>query len=148
MWPGWVATVAPFEERQPDQALRTALIPERAALFALGGILATPDVPLASAWALGIWAAARNRTVLLGLACGLAMLSKYTGILLLPCILLAQPQRWRDRRTWLVTAIAGLIYLPNAIWNVEHDLVSWRFQLMHASEAGHQLDFLGAQIGL
>ncbi|MDG1484368.1 MAG: glycosyltransferase family 39 protein, partial [Myxococcota bacterium] len=55
-------------------------------LFALGGVLATPDVPLLAAWSLGILAASRERWELLGVACGLAMLSKYTGVLLLPLV--------------------------------------------------------------
>ena len=142
------ATAPPVEHRHSDQALRTALTLSVLPLFALGGILATPDVPLAAAWALGIWAAARNRSVLLGIACGLAMLSKYTGLLLLPCILLSQPHRFRQRNTWFTVVIAALVYLPNALWNLQHDLISWRFQIAHAAEGGRQLDFLGAQIGL
>ena len=117
-------------------------------LFFLGGILATPDVPLAGAWALGLWAAVRRRWALLGVACGLAMLSKYTGVLLLPLVILAEPGALRTRGPWLAALLAFLVYLPNALWNVQHDLISWQFQLHHVSEAPRRLDFLAAQLGL
>ena len=45
-----------------------ALVSEAEAI--LGGLLATPDVPLVAAWALGTWAAARDRWLLCGLAAG------------------------------------------------------------------------------
>ena len=117
-------------------------------LFALGGVLATPDVPLLAAWSLGILAASRERWELLGVACGLAMLSKYTGVLLLPLVVAARPACLQTRGPWLAGAIAFLVYLPNALWNHSHDLVSWSFQLNHVAEEARRLDFLGAQIGL
>lgn len=117
-------------------------------LFFLGGILATPDVPLIFAWALGMWAALREQWALVGVACGLAMLSKYTGVLLLPLIVLADPRTLRTPGPWIAAAIAFVIYSPNAWWNLQHDLVSWRFQLNHVSEAPRRLDFLAAQLAL
>lgn len=121
-----------------------------APLLWLGGVLATPDAPLIAAWSLGLWAAGRQRWALLGLAAGLAMLSKYTGVLLLPLILLADPKSLTRRGPWIALAIAFVVYLPNAIWNVQHDLSSWRFQLEHAAGQGAQagagsLAFFGAQ---
>ena len=142
------ATTRTAADRPPGQALLIAVTLCAMPLFSLGGLLATPDVPLAAAWALGLWAASRERPLLLGLAAGLAMLSKYTGLLLLPCLLLAEPRRLRERSTWLAVGIAGLIYAPNALWNLQHDQVSWRFQLEHAASGGSRLDFLGAQVGL
>jgi 4-amino-4-deoxy-L-arabinose transferase-like glycosyltransferase len=142
------ATATPAEERYRDQSLLIAVVLSFLPLFALGGLLATPDVPLCAAWALGIWAAARDRPALLGLAGGLAMLSKYTGVLLLPLVLLAEPHRLRERRTWMAIGIAAGVYAPNALWNMNRDGISWKFQLEHASAGGNSLDFLGAQAGL
>ncbi|MEL6344554.1 MAG: glycosyltransferase family 39 protein [Myxococcota bacterium] len=126
----------------------TALMLVSLPLFFLGGILATPDVPLLAAWALGLVAAIQGRWPLVGLACGLAMLSKYTGVLLLPLIVLADPKALRTRGPWIAAAIAFVVYLPNAWWNWTHDLVSWAFQLNHVSEAPRRLDFIAAQFGL
>lgn len=117
-------------------------------LLSLGGLLATPDVPLVACWALGLWAAAKERWWLLGLAAGLAMLSKYTGLLLLPLVLAARPADLKTRGPWLAAALALLVYLPNALWNLAHDGLSWRFQLDHVAEGGSGLELLLAQVGL
>jgi len=117
-------------------------------LMLLGGLLATPDVPLAAAWAAGLLAASRGRWALVGVACGLAMLSKYTGVLLLPLLVAAQPATLRTPRPYLAAAVALAVYLPNVAWNLDHDMVSWAFQLNHVSEAPRRLDFLAAQLGL
>ena len=118
-------------------------------LTALGGALATPDVPLVAAWTLGIWATVRRQWLLVGLFAGLAMLSKYTGVLLLPLLVLgAGRNAWRRPGPWLAGLIAAAIYAPNALWNLEHDLVSWRFQFDHVRSAADRLGFLGAQFGL
>ncbi|MEC8425687.1 MAG: glycosyltransferase family 39 protein, partial [Myxococcota bacterium] len=118
-------------------------------LTALGGVLATPDVPLVAAWTLGLWAAARRWWPLVGIAAGLAMLSKYTGVLLLPLLVLgAGPRAWRRPGPWLAAAIAALVYAPNAAWNIAHDGASWRFQLDHVAAGADRLGFLAAQFGL
>ncbi len=118
-------------------------------LMALGGVLATPDLPLVAAWAVGLHAASRRRWLLVGLAAGVAMLSKYTGLLLLP--LLVAGAGWRTLKRpgpWLAGAVAALLTLPNVLWNLARDGISWRFQVEHVGEAGDPLGFLGAQAGL
>ena len=73
-----------------------------------------------------------------GVATGLAMASKYTGIVL-P---LGAPRRlsWRPRRRaallrtpgpWLAVLVASLVMLPVLRWNALHDWSSFRFQLEH-----------------
>jgi 4-amino-4-deoxy-L-arabinose transferase-like glycosyltransferase len=142
---GLAALLAAGTSRAPLLAA-TALL--STPLLLLGGILATPDVPLVAAWAAGLLAATRGRWALVGLACGLAMLSKYTGVLLLPLLVLAQPSLLRSHKPYLAAAVAFVVYLPNAVWNIQHDLVSWSFQLDHVSQAPRRLDFLAAQLGL
>ena len=142
------ATAATEDEEGSRQPLLIATMLCFLPLFALGGLLATPDVPLCAAWALGLWASARERMALVGLAAGLAMLSKYTGVLLLPLILIAEPRRLRERSSWVAIGTAALVYAPNALWNLTHDSVSWRFQLEHATQGGRSIDFFGAQVGL
>ena len=138
---GLVAALTP----RPGQTLAIALtLP----LFALGGLLATPDAPLCAAWALGLWAATHQRWWLVGLAAGLAMLSKYTGVLLLPLLILGDPAALRQRGPYQAAGLALLLYLPNFAWNVDHDMVSYAFQLEHAAAGADRLGLFFAQAGL
>ena len=117
-------------------------------LFALGGLLATPDVPLVAAWCGALLAASRGRWAWVGLCCGLAMLSKYTGVLLLPGIVLAAPGALRTRGPWVAAVVAAAVYSPNILWNLEYDNLSWAFQLHHVASEADRLGFLAAQVGL
>jgi hypothetical protein len=44
-------------------------------------------------------------------------------------------------------AIAA-IEMPSVIWNLQHDGVSWLWQLHHVAKSHRPFDFVGAQIGL
>ncbi len=137
----------PPAARQEAQE-RTVLALLSLPLFGLGGLLATPDTPLALCWVAGTVAALRGRWALVGLAAGGAMLSKYTGVLLLPLLVLGRPAALRGRGPYLAAAIALVIYLPNLLWNLDHDLISLRFQLEHVAQEPDRLAFIGAQLGL
>ena len=137
-----------FRQKKPDLGIWSlSMMP----MFALGGLLSTPDSPLIAAWCLGIWAALYSRWRWFGVALGCALLSKYTGALLIIGVLLADPKCLKTKGPWEAMLIAGLIYLPNMIWNSHHDWVSYRFQLGHLGETagqGNRLEFvLGQFIG-
>lgn len=122
-------------------------------LLWLGGALATPDVPLIAAWSLALWAASRERWAVLGVAAGLAMLSKYTGVLVLPLLLLADPRGALRKGPWVAATVAFCVYLPNALWNVRHHYVSWAFQVGHVAGSETQagagsIAFVAAQAAL
>lgn len=142
---GLTALMAAQTARAP---LLAAFVVLTVPLLLLGNTLATPDVPLVASWVAGLLAASRGKWVLVGVACGLAMLSKYTGVLLLPLLIAAQPASLRSRGPYLASLIAFVVYLPNAWWNVSHDMVSWAFQLNHIAEIPSRIDFLGAQLAL
>lgn len=95
-------------------------------------LFATPDAPLLACWAVAFAAAAHGGRAWLvaGLAAGLAFNAKYTGLAVLPLLWLgAEPaERW-TRWPWLAAAIAGLLMLPNLLWNAKHGGVSFVFQL-------------------
>jgi hypothetical protein len=68
----------------------------------------------------------------IGAAIGLGMLTKYTMIFLVAAIVAAvlfTPLRRHLKRGWLWggVALSLLVYLPNLIWQVQHDFVSLRF---------------------
>ncbi len=87
----------------------------------------------------------------LGIALGLAGLSKYTGIFLAlgVAIVLLSQYGWplfRQRGLWLATAIAGIMILPVVMWNAQQDWISLAYQFNHASGEGNSWDF--KRIGL
>ncbi len=128
-----------------------------APLYALGGLLATPDAPLALGWALALLGASRGVWTLAGLGVGIACLGKVTGWGLWPLLLMADPRGWRGAlRGMLVTAV---VTAPHVAWLAQHDWVSVRFQLGHGLDPNHggnagspglggSLGFLAAQVGL
>ncbi len=79
-------------------------------------------------WPLRLWLAA-------GALGGLAMLSKYHGAFLFVgtlAFLVSVPpaRRWlRSPGPWLGAAVALVLFLPVVIWNLEHDLSGFGFQL-------------------
>jgi 4-amino-4-deoxy-L-arabinose transferase-like glycosyltransferase len=94
-----------------------------------------------------------------GLFAGLALLSKFTAVMLAPAVLafMVVPD-WRRRwltspYPWLAALIAVVVFLPVLIWNAQHDWASFRFQFVRAV-ATHEFslrtvgDFIGLQFGL
>lgn len=92
---------------------------------------ATSDAPLLAAWALAFVGAAKGGRwwLLAGLGAGLAINAKYTGFAVLPLLLLgAGSKDWRTVWPYVGAGLAGILVLPNIIWNAQHDWVSFRFQ--------------------
>lgn len=100
---------------------------------ALSNLIISTDVLLLLFWALGMLALIRaletdqwGHWLLLGVAGGLGLLSKYTMVLFAPSVLIALllVPAWRHHllnpRMWMAVAVAGLIFLPNLLWNATH----------------------------
>ncbi|MBV9270082.1 MAG: glycosyltransferase family 39 protein [Candidatus Eremiobacteraeota bacterium] len=94
-------------------------------------VTATPDGPYAVAWAAALFFAAlaireerRRWYAMLGLAIGVAMLSRLFGVALLLGVIAAMGLH---RRLWVMVAIAAIAYLPFVFWNAAHDWTSFRF---------------------
>ena len=93
---------------------------------------------------------ARGAWLLWGLLLGLAGLSKYTAIFLALasawCLLAAHGLRvLRAPWAWLGLLLALLLVAPVALWNAQHDWISFRYQASHGAggawEALHLLRF-------
>ncbi|MCB1960306.1 MAG: glycosyltransferase family 39 protein [Rhodocyclaceae bacterium] len=133
-------------------------------LVATLGLFVSTDAPLLMFWALGLWGLVRaldtgawRHWLVVGLAFGLGMMSKYTmaafaGSALL--VMLADPrgrQQLRGARPWLALALGVAIFVPNIGWNIEHDFPTFR----HTAEItrlesrgwapGELVEFIGAQ---
>ena len=144
-----------------------ALLLNATLLLGAGSIITTPDTPLLLFWtatlaALGRWYQTGDDRWWLaaGVAGGLALDAKYTGLLIFVaagCALLADPAgRAALRRPWpwLGVLIGFTLFLPVVFWNATHHWVSLRKQggrsahidLGHAGL--HLLDLIVGQIGL
>jgi hypothetical protein len=142
------------------------LMPEAALYYGLLMAKVSPDVAMipfavAMLWALVRLAESGNARWWLaaGLFGGLALLSKFTAVMLVPAVLafMLVPD-WRRRwltspAPWLAALIAIAVFSPVLLWNAEHDWASFRFQSVRAI-ATHELslrtvgEFLALQFGL
>jgi 4-amino-4-deoxy-L-arabinose transferase-like glycosyltransferase len=122
----------------------SALLMNIILLASAGAIIVTPDGPQGLFWALAVFcvyqAVSRRRNYwwyLTGASLGLGLFSKYTMILLAPCIfffLLSSPEgrKWLTRKEPYLSFLIGLaIFSPVILWNAQNDWMSFRFQLSH-----------------
>lgn len=129
-------------------------------LSMLGLFVMTPDVPVFFFWSISLFVfwqiVGSDRPWLwyvLGLLFGLALLSKYTAILMVPCVVLflvfTDERRWlKTRYPYLAVLIGFSCFLPVVYWNSLHDWVSFRFQLNNGlGREGYSLDHVAEYIG-
>ncbi len=136
-------------------------------LYAAGFVLMTTDTPFIFFWGLAILLLCRavqlrseGTWYAAGIAFGLGLLSKYTMLMLLPCVvlwLLISPKLrpWLRRREPYESAFLGfLIFSPVIVWNARHGWVSSHHVFTQAGAGGTPwtlasllggLEFLGAQ---
>ncbi len=157
----WVLTMQMFHDKRIASAsvLTLNVLP----LTLAGSIIITPDIPAFLFWGLAIylsWQIFATKKVgywyLLGVAFGLSLLSKYTGVLLAPCLLLFM--LFTDERRWLKTIhpyasflLGFVFFLPVLYWNSKHDWISFTYQLGHGLggakySLGKVLTYAGGQI--
>src|ERR1700754_4594117 len=117
------------------------LMPEAALYYGLLMAKVAPDTALIPFAVAMLWSLVRlNESgdgrwwLAAGLFAGLALLSKFTVIMLLPAVLafMLVPD-WRRRWLtspfpWLAAVIAVTLFLPVLIWNAGHDWASFKFQ--------------------
>ena len=142
------------------------LMPEAALYYGLLMAKVAPDTAMIPFAVAMLWALVRLHEsgnprwwLAAGLFAGLALLSKFTVIMLLPAVLaFALVPDWRRRwlpspYPWLAALIAVVVFSPVLIWNAQHDWASFRFQFVRAV-ATHPLsfrtvgEFIGMQFGL
>ncbi len=130
--------------------------------------IVTPDSTLMIfAW-LALWSAWRAGQepgprwwLVTGLFIGLALLSKYTAVLLLGALFFTLLGSRVGRRSlaspwpWLGCLLALLVFMPVVAWNGENDWISFRFQFGHGVKQQVAVDtlemflmFLGGQLAV
>lgn len=133
----------------------------------LSSTLISTDVALFFFWTLALYAFvfalnsdAWDDWLLLGVALGLGMLSKYTmGIFLVSALVYVVAARrwdlWRNPRAWAAIGVMLLIFAPNVWWNWQHGFPTVQHTIdiaaggtptwLHWDEFG---EFLGGQFGV
>jgi dolichol-phosphate mannosyltransferase len=142
---GAIATV--FVYRLTDDlfgrssAVVAALLVQTLPFFFLAGFVITPDAPLAAGWAACLYfleraliAGRRGAWWGVGLCLGLALLAKYTIVLLaLSALIFAiidpQARRWLRRpEPYAAAALALAVFAPVIVWNARNEWASFLFQ--------------------
>jgi hypothetical protein len=142
------------------------LLPEAALYYGLLMAKVSPDIALIPFAVAMLWTLVRLHEsgdgrwwLAAGLFAGLALLSKFTAVMLLPGVLafMLVPE-WRRRwllspYPWAAALIAVVVFLPVLIWNAEHSWASFRFQLVRATATRELslrtiVEYIGLQFGL
>ncbi len=159
------ASLSLFRDR--SAALLAVLWLNATLLCNAAAIIATPDTPLAFFTTLTLFAVAKLTETgrgkwwyAAGAALGLAFVSKYTAVLLLPGVFLwmiasADGRRWFGRPEPYVGAlIAVALVAPVFYWNYAHEWVSFAKQAQHsvkdkpANALASVAELVGGQAGL
>ncbi|MDQ7039259.1 MAG: glycosyltransferase family 39 protein [Aquificota bacterium] len=154
-----------FLRRHTDTktALLGSILPNLMVGYAVNSVLMTTDAPLLFFWALTLItlyeASLRGSAslwFLAGVWAGLAFLSKYTAVLILPMGLLylwvTDRHQLRSWKPYISLLPAFLISLPVLIWNIQNDWVSLKHLIgLSTSRSSFPnlstfLEFLGGQI--
>jgi 4-amino-4-deoxy-L-arabinose transferase-like glycosyltransferase len=168
MWiaQGLIADIVWRQTRDRFVVVLAILMPQAALEFGLFGSRVLPDAAMIP-FALGmVWALVRLAEsddarwwLAAGAFGGLALLSKFTVVLLVPAIIaFALVPQWRTRwlrsfYPWAALLIAAMIFSPVLYWNWLHDWAGFRFQFVrvgadHGTSVRTVVDFLGLQAGL
>lgn len=162
-WAVWRSALILFGNR--DMALAALVFFNLTLIVAVGTILATPDASLLIASAFLLYCLAKVAEtgrpvwwIAAGIVTGVGLLAKFTALFWIASILLWLLLTPR-MRPWLLTVwpwlgamIAALMFLPNLIWNAQHDWVTFTKQFGRVASDGLEPRFLiehiGAQIGM
>jgi undecaprenyl-diphosphatase len=145
----------------------SALLPNVTPIFSVGSILMTTDIMLVFFWAAASLCvyigATENRTSAWyagGALIGLGFLSKYTMVLIIPCLFLfflasKGQRRWFSKHEPYVAGLISLVLAtPVILWNILNGQVTIRHTMgqAHLGEGGLSivdgLEFIGAQAAL
>ena len=157
-----LADIAWRTTRDWRSVVLAVLLPEATLDYGLMLTKVAPDSALvvfvlAMAWALVRVALSGNQRwwLLAGVFGGLALLSKYIAILLVPAIVAFmllpswRRQQLRSPYPWLAILIALVIFSPVLYWNALHDWASFRFQLDRPTQLqGWSLKFMAEFVGM
>lgn len=162
-WAVWRAALILFGNR--DLALAALVFFNLTLIVAVGTILATPDASLLIASAFLLYCLAKVAAsgkpvwwVAAGIVTGFGLLAKFTALFWIASILIwllfvPKLRPWLATIwPWLGALLALLMFLPNLVWNADHDWMTFAKQFGRVTDGGLETRFLiehlGAQIGM
>ncbi len=146
-----------------EVALVASTLPNFFVGLSINAVIFTTDSPLIFFWGLSLialyFAVEGNKLYLwflVGLFAGLAFLSKYPAVFLLPLgilyVFFVKPELLKDLKIYSSVAVAFIISLPVLYWNFKHSFISFR-HVSNLAERGDSfpnfssfLEFLGGQV--
>ena len=149
--------------KDEGQGARAALFFNLTLMVSVETLAATPDAPAVATAAMVFYALAQVREtqrgiwwLAVGAAAGLSLLSKYTGFFLgggiaVWLLLSTEARRWLlTPWPWLGGVLAALVFLPNVLWNEQHQWATFAFQFGRITGGSFTLrflfEFLGTQL--
>lgn len=143
----------------PRAGFMTALLATCLPAFEFYSILSLPDAPLLLFWSAALCFGYRLYEderpwwwLAIGAATGLAMLSKYPGVLapLAPILVIILKKKYQLFKCWqfpVAVVLALAIFSPVLYWNAQHQWASFIFQgLGRFAEANSWLDIVGGSL--
>lgn len=116
-----------------------------------GLIQVTYDTPMTFFWASSLYYAisylkknSNDKLYYLGASLGFLLLSKYTGIVLIVCLLFfivftRYIRLFKNIHFYGAIGLIALIFSPVLIWNMQHDWISFHYQMhTHRAQPQHQ----------
>ncbi|MCL2484878.1 MAG: glycosyltransferase family 39 protein [Endomicrobia bacterium] len=143
-------------------AAASVIIVNTIPLMMAASFIITPDTPVFLFYAFTVYflwrlvdSSETKYWYLTGVFFGLTLLSKYTGVLFAPCLLvymiLDKKLSWfKNKHFYLMFLTAFIVFLPVVIWNAQHGWISFTYQLGHglyntSLNIGYVFEYLGAQ---
>jgi len=145
----------------------SAMLSNSVLIFAMGATIATPDTPMVFFWMLSFYSFSKlifteNKKwwYFWGISAGLALLSKYTAVFIVPSVFLflifsKQDRKWLlSKEPYLAVILAILVFSPVIVWNAQNSWASFVFQSYRRSHeigslsARHFFGYLGTQMGV
>jgi len=115
--------------------------------------ISTIDAPLSLFWSMSLYygykAIQTNYAkfyIYSGILIGLAMLSKYTGVLILAgmffYLLFNEPKKLLSYKPWVSVVLAFVVFMPVVVWNYQNDWISFSFQYKHGGTGKKPIELI------
>jgi 4-amino-4-deoxy-L-arabinose transferase-like glycosyltransferase len=158
---GIVAIARTLYPTRPALGWVAALVFQTMPLLAVAGFVTTPDVPLVTFWTIAVlclahvWrSGAAWGWVGVGIAAGLALQSKYSGLFLGAgivgaMVIVPSLRRWfAHPMPYVGGAIAIALFAPVVMWNAQHEWVSFLKQFGRAAGSTYSGAYIGEYAGV